>query len=312
MQKVAIVGTGLVGRAWAITFARAGYSVAMFDENPEKADAALGFIDSVLPDLNNNDLLSGHSVDDIQSRLEVAASLPLALADCIHVQESTFEDVAVKQKVFSQLDEHAPPDTVLASSTSAILPSAFTEHVNGRRRCLVAHPINPPYLVPAVEVVPSPWTEPEFWKQTGNLMKDIGQEPIMMKKEIDGFVMNRLQGVLLQEAFRLVDAGVATPEDVDIGIRAGLGLRWSFMGPFETIDLNAPNGVGDYIARFEGAYTTMAETQREPVSWTDSAGDAVINSRRESLALDELEERSRWRDRRLMGLRAHQRQQESG
>lgn len=310
MQKIAVVGTGLVGRAWAITFARAGFSVTLFDEKPDNVDKALDFIDSVLPDLNDNDLLSGRSVESVRSGLHRANSLADALADCVHVQESTFEDLQVKREIFTALDAGAPDNAVLASSTSAILPSAFTEHVKGRHRCLVAHPINPPYLVPAVEVVPSPWTDENCWQQTGDLMREVGQQPIMMKKEIDGFVMNRLQGVLLQEAFRLVDAGVATAEDVDVGIRAGLGLRWSFMGPFETIDLNAPGGVKDYIERFESAYATMAGTQRDPISWTQAAGKEIEDSRRQALDLDQLQQRSRWRDRRLMQLRAHQNQQQ--
>lgn len=309
MQKIAVVGAGLVGRAWAITFARAGFSVALFDEQPDNVDKALDFIDSVLSDLNDNDLLSGRSVASVRAGLHRSTSLADALTDCVYVQESTFEDVRVKREVFTALDANAPDDTILASSTSALLPSAFTEHVKGRHRCLVAHPINPPYLVPAVEVVPSPWTDESYWHKAGELMREVGQQPIMMKKEIDGFVMNRLQGVLLQEAFRLVDAGVATAEDVDVGIRAGLGLRWSFMGPFETIDLNAPGGVKDYIERFEGAYATMASTQRDPISWTQTAGKEIEASRRQALDLDQLQQRSRWRDRRLMQLRAHQNKQ---
>jgi len=309
MQRIAIIGTGLVGRAWAITFARAGFSVSLFDETDGKTNAAIEFADSVLPDLAENDLLSGRSPDEVRGNLQIATSLEAALADCIHVQESTFEDVAVKRQVFSELEKYAPPDAVLASSTSAILPSAFTQHLDSRERCVVAHPINPPYLVPAVEVVPSPWTAENFWQNTGQLMRDIGQQPIMMKKEIDGFVMNRMQGVLLQEAFRLVEAGVAAPEDIDIGIRSGLGLRWSFMGPFETIDLNAPQGVRDYIERFEGMYSTMAQSQAEPISWKGEAGDAVETSRRERLSLEQLEQRTRWRDRRLMSLSSHQRRE---
>jgi len=309
MQRIAIIGTGLVGRAWAITFARAGFSVSLFDETDGKTDAAIEFANSVLPDLAENDLLFGRSPDEVRANLQIATSLQAALADCVHVQESTFEDVAVKRQVFSELESYAPPDAVLASSTSAILPSAFTQHLDSRERCVVAHPINPPYLVPAVEVVPSPWTADNYWQRTGQLMRDIGQQPIMMKKEIDGFVMNRMQGVLLQEAFRLVDAGVATPEDIDIGIRSGLGLRWSFMGPFETIDLNAPQGVRDYIERFEGMYATMAESQTDPVRWKGAAGEAVEANRRQLLGLEQLEQRTRWRDRRLMSLSAHQRRQ---
>ena len=172
-----------------------------------------------------------------------AATLEEALDGASHVQESTPEDVGVKRHVFSRLDALAPADAVLASSTSAILPSRFTEALPGRGRVLVVHPINPPYLIPAVEIVPAPWTDAAVVERTAALMRSAGHAPIVMKREIDGFVMNRMQGALLEEAFRLVAEGYASIEDVDIGIRDGLALRWSFIGPFETIDLNAPGGV---------------------------------------------------------------------
>ena len=129
----------------------------------------------------------------------------------------------------------------------------------GRHRCLVVHPINPPYLIPAAEVVPAPWTAPEVVERTRAFLVAAGQAPIVMKRELDGFIMNRMQGALLEEAFRLVADGYATVEDVDIGIREGLALRWSFMGPFETIDLNAPGGVRDYVDRYQGIYENLFE-----------------------------------------------------
>ena len=127
-----------------------------------------------------------------------------------------------------------------------------------------------------------------------------------MKRELDGFVMNRLQGALLQEAFRLVADGYAGVEDVDIGIRDGLGLRWAFMGPFETIDLNAPGGVADYIARYDGLYQNLWKSQQHAVSWTE-ASDAIEAERRTALSADALDKRATWRDRRLMALLAHKR-----
>jgi 3-hydroxyacyl-CoA dehydrogenase len=137
-------------------------------------------------------------------------------------------------------------------------------------------------------------------------MRRAGQAPIVMKRELDGFVMNRLQGALLQEAFRLVADGYAGVEDVDIGIRDGLGLRWAFMGPFETIDLNAPGGVADYIARYDGLYRNLWPSQQRAVSWTD-ASDAIEAERRAALPAEGLTEHARWRDRRLMALLAHKR-----
>jgi L-gulonate 3-dehydrogenase len=129
----------------------------------------------------------------------------------------------------------------------------------------------------------------------------------VMKREIDGFVMNRLQGAVLQEAFRLVAEGYASAEDVDIGIRDGLALRWAFMGPFETIDLNAPGGVSDYVIRYESLYAKLFETQQHRVPWGGATLESIEASRREKLSADDLDKRRLWRDRRLAMMVAHKR-----
>ena len=264
-MKTTIIGAGLVGRAWAISFARGGHAVRLWDANADALPAALAFIDGVLPDLAAHGLLGGEAPAAVRARLVPVADLGEALAGAEHVQENAPERLAVKRELFAELDRLAPPGALLASSTSALLPSAFTDHLAGRARCLVCHPINPPYLVPAVEVVPAPWTAPEAVARAASFMQGCGQVPIVMKREIDGFIMNRLQGALLEECFRLVADGIATPEDVDVGIRDGLALRWSFMGPFETIDLNAPGGVRDYAERYQ-ASTNASSRRRSGVS----------------------------------------------
>jgi L-gulonate 3-dehydrogenase len=307
VEKVAVIGSGLIGRAWSISFARAGYEVALHDAQAGAAQAAIAYVDSVLEDLAHNDLLNGHTPEQVRVRIKPARDLAAALDGAVHVQENTPERIETKIAVFRELDAAAGPDTILASSTSALLPSAFTETLPGRHRCLVIHPINPPYLVPAVEIVPAPWTAPEVVERSGNFMRAAGHAPIMMKREIDGFVMNRLQGALLQEAFRLVAEGYAGVEDVDIGIRDGLGLRWAFMGPFETIDLNAPGGAADYIARYEGLYQNLWKSQQYIASWAE-ASERVDAERRAALPKERLAEHAGWRDRRLMALLAHKRE----
>jgi L-gulonate 3-dehydrogenase len=305
MSKVAIVGSGFIGRAWAITFARAGHDVALWDGQPDVPAKAIDYVAGVLPDLVANDLLNGASADEMLARIRGFSELDRALAGAVHVQENTAEDVEVKRDVFARLDSTAEPTTVLASSTSAILPSAFTETLKGRTRCLVVHPINPPYLIPAAEVVPAPWTDAAVVERTAALMRAAGQSPIVMKREIDGFVMNRMQGALLEEAFRLVADGYASVEDVDVGLREGLALRWSFMGPFETIELNAPGGVRDYAERYQQIYKRIFPTAQWRADWTGPLMDRIEAERRKLLAADRLLERQAWRDRRLMALAAH-------
>ena len=310
MTKVAIVGAGFVGRAWAISFARGGHDVALWDQDRRAPERALAYIEKLLPDLETNHLLNGETANAILSRMRAASSLEDALDGAIHVQENTPENVDIKREAFATLDAAAAPDAVLASSTSAILPSAFTERLSGRARCLVVHPINPPYLIPAAEVVPAPWTDAGVVKRTAALLGAAGHAPIVMKREIDGFVMNRLQGALLEEAFRLVADGYASIEDVDVGLRDGLALRWSFMGPFETIDLNAPGGVRDYAERYQSIYSGIFPSTQRRVDWSGPVMDEIEADRRRRLPADRLAERQAWRDRRLMALAAHKRKAE--
>jgi 3-hydroxyacyl-CoA dehydrogenase len=307
MAIIAIVGAGLIGRAWAIAFARGGHDVRLYDEIAGAAAKAARFAADALPALAAEGLLDGQTSSEVAGRLHVADSLAVALSDASHVQENTPENLETKKRVFAELDRAAAPDAVLASSTSALLPSRFTEALAGRKRCLVVHPINPPYLIPAVEIVPAPWTDPAIVERTRVLMSAAGQSPIVMKREIDGFVMNRLQGALLEEAFRLVADGYASVEDVDIGLREGLALRWSFIGPFETIDLNAPAGVRDYVVRYQQIYSRLFPSMQRRVDWAGAVIETVERDRRAKLPEADLQQRQMWRDRRLMALAAHKR-----
>jgi len=307
MSNVAIIGAGFVGRAWAISYARAGHDVTLWDEDATAPGKALTYIEALLPDLEAQDLLNGGTATDLRNRMRAAATLEEAVADADYVQENTPENVEIKRAVFARLDAAAKPNAILASSTSAILPSAFTEHLPGRARSLVVHPLNPPYLIPAAEVVPAPWTDADVVARTAEFLRAAGHAPIVMKRELDGFVMNRLQGALLEEAFRLVANGHCSVEDVDIGIREGLALRWSFMGPFETIDLNAPGGVRDYVERYESIYKRLNPSMQEHADWAGPVLDEIESERRKRLPHDKLQQRQAWRDRRLMALAAHKR-----
>ena len=306
-MKVAIVGSGFIGRAWAISFARAGNEVAMWDEVPAASAGARDYIAGVLGDLQANDLLRGQTPDQVLARISVTTELAEALAGAGHVQENTPEKLDVKRAVFARIDGMADADAVIASSSSALLPSSFTEHLAGRHRCLVVHPLNPPYLIPAAEVVPAPWTSAEAVERPRALLVEAGHAPLVMKRGLGRFIMNRLQGALLEEAFRLVADGYAGIEDVDIGIRDGLALRWSFMGPFETIDLNAPGGVRDYVERYQGIYENLFGQMQRRVDWAGPVLETIETARRARLLEGQLGERQVWRDRQLMALAAHKR-----
>jgi 3-hydroxyacyl-CoA dehydrogenase len=300
MTQVAVIGAGLIGRAWSIVFARGGFDVALWDPFPQQVEAALSFINERLPELAEAGLLH-ESPALIARRVRPAATLAEAVAAAEHVQENGPERVDAKRTLFAELDRLARPETVLASSTSGIPASAFTETLPNRARCLVAHPVNPPYLVPLVELCPAPWT---VVARTRALMTSAGQVPATINKEMDGFALNRLQSALLAEAFRLLADDVISPTDLDALVKHGLGLRWSFMGPLETIDLNAPNGLADYCERY-GPLIWQIQQQATPLKWDAPLVDKLHAARRAELPANMQSVRQEWRDRRLMALLAH-------
>jgi L-gulonate 3-dehydrogenase len=303
MTNVAVIGAGLIGRAWSIVFARAGFRVALWDQFPLQTKAALGFIADRLPELRNAGLLKDPP-DIVLARIEPQQSLWEAVRDVEYIQENGPERAPVKQTIFSELERAAKPDAIIASSSSGIPASAFTDHLKTRERCLIAHPVNPPYLVPLVEICPAPWTDPAVIERTRALMVLAGQVPATVKKEVDGFALNRLQGALLAEAFRLVADDVISPGDLDALMKHGLGLRWSFMGPLETIDLNAPGGLEDYCQRYGPLYAKMQQ-QMTPLEWSASLVDKLQAARRAELPTNMQPVRQEWRDRRLMALLVH-------
>jgi L-gulonate 3-dehydrogenase len=301
--SVAVVGAGLVGAGWAIVFARAGYPVRIFDGSDDIRERVRGDIAANLADLEKFGLIDAAS--PVLERITVHDCLEDAVDGVSYVQESVFETVPVKSEVCAALDAACAPEVIVGSSSSGIPASAFTEELTNRQRFLIAHPVNPPYLVPLVELVPAPWTDPVAVDKTYALMEAVDQTPIRIYREVEGFVLNRLQGALLNEAWALFEEGYASAEDIDKTVSHGLGLRWSFMGPFQTIDLNAPGGVADYAARLAPLYHSVAQDRTAPKPWSDDLISKVEAERREALSKDDLAKRRSWRDRRLMALAAH-------
>lgn len=306
---VAVVGAGLIGRGWAIVFARAGWHVNLYDVSATALDVARTEISSQLDLLLDHGLCSER--DTVAQNIHFELDLATALADVVYVQECGPEILEEKQSLFSDLDRLSAASTILASSTSGFMTSEFAAHLSSRHRALVAHPVNPPHLIPLVEVSPAEWTDPNVVETTHQIMRAVKQTPITVQNETPGFILNRLQGALLNEALRLVQSGYAIPEDVDKAVRDGLGLRWSFMGPFETIDLNAPGGLADYAKRYGPMYSAMPETQAAKPDWSTSSIAAIDAARRELLELDKLGQRQDWRDDRLSALMAHKSKQEN-
>jgi L-gulonate 3-dehydrogenase len=308
-RTMAIVGAGLIGRAWASIFARAGWQVRLHDPVAGQAARCHALCKEALDQLAHHGLCDDPTGS--LARIAVAGSLKEALADVSFVQENGPEKVEIKQAIYAELDMLAPPDAILASSTSAIVASKFTEGLKGRHRCLVAHPVNPPHLVPVVELCGAPWTSPEVISRAREIYRGIGQVPITVKKEVEGFILNRLQGALLTESMKLVGEGYVSPQDLDHVIADGLGLRWSFLGPFATIELNAPGGIPDYVARYSGFYQRLAADPAPASAWTGDGAARVVDEWARKPDADEIERRSRARDERLAALQAHKKLMES-
>ena len=309
MPKVAVIGAGLIGRAWAMVFARAGWRVSITDIRPAALRAAPALLRAALADLARHGLVA----DPVGAarRIGVAKTLAEVAADADLVQECGPETLSDKIALFAALDAAAPARAILASSSSAIAASKYTKELKGRARCLVAHPVNPPHLVPIVELCPAPWTSKAAVAAARRIYERVGQVPILVRKEIEGFVLNRLQGALLAEAFRLIGAGVVSAADLDKTIKDGLGLRWSFMGPIETIELNAPRGIADYCARYTGFYKRLQADPAPPSIYEQGNTARVIRSWGKPLGAARHAAKTRWRDTRLAALAAHKRTQRS-
>ena len=297
-RRIAIIGIGLIGRSWAVGFARAGARVALWDAMDGIVETSMSQIRQLVSDMEGARLLN-ETPEIILSRINPCSTLSEALSGADYIQENTPERIEIKYDVFAAIEANAQPDAVIASSTSGLLPSAMFENLASARRCLVAHPLNPPHLIPAVELVPGPATDAASLHTARMILEEAGHVVLTLRSEIAGFVMNRLQGAVLDEAFRLVEQGIVGPEDVDIALRDGLAIRWSVVGPFETIDLNAPGGVSDYIDRYGPMYDELAIGSEGRADWKGPVRDLVAADRRARLAVDQIPARTEWRDARL-------------
>ena len=308
MEKIAIIGCGLIGQGWAAVFAQAGFEVAMYDTSAEAAKRALKAMETRIADLAEFDLIKPSDAPQVLQRITVADGLEEALDDAIYIQENGPENIDIKIKITLALDAIAAKDVPIGSSTSGISASRYCKDIEGRHRCLVVHPINPPHLHPAVEIVPTPWTDQSIVSKVNDVMMKCQRETIVLSEEIDGFVVNRLQGALLEEAFKLVGSGIVSAEDLDKAICDGLGLRWSIMGPMQTIHLNAPGGVTDYVARYGEMYRGFGIGSYDDVDWASIATEKLATELSQRTPVAEIPEAQIVRDRKLMALLRHKKQ----
>lgn len=300
-EKIAVLGAGSIGVSFGVLFAKAGFSVAIWDPFGDALERARLDVDARLELLNSRSLLSEEPAL-IAARISYISILRDAVEDSILVQECAPEDVSIKTELFTELARFASKDAVLASSSSALAPSRFATDDCAPERVIVAHPGNPPYLLPVIEIVPGSKTLPQTIERASQIYRQAGLKPVFLNKEIEGFIFNRLQGALLREAYCLVRDGIASVEDIDEVVRSGLGRRWSIIGPFETVDLNTRGGIASHAQKMGPAYERMGAERGQHDPWTPDLVEKVSEQRRAVLPLDKWDDRVRWRDEQLMRL----------
>ncbi len=301
-RTITIVGAGSIGVGFAVHFASAGYTVRLWDALPDAYGRARAEMESRFTLLSEEGLLM-EPVSQVMQRVGFFEILLDALKGADLVQECVPENVEVKRAIFQQVGAYSQPNAVLASSSSAIVSSEFATATPARDRVLIAHPGNPPYLIPVIEIVPSAFTSEETVARAMNIYRESGLKPVRIAKEVEGFVFNRLQGAVLREAYCLVRDGVISVDDLDEVMRSGLGRRWAFIGPFETSDLNTRGGIGSHAHKMGPAYERMGAERGQSDPWTEDLVAAVEAQRRELLPLERWDERVAWRDRQLMALK---------
>lgn len=301
--KISVVGAGSMGVAWAIVFARAGLEVKVFDPVPDRLPDAQAEFKAIVRELEARGLVDNSS-HSLESLVVWHDKIEIALADSSYCQECAPENESVKKEIFSRALKILPENAVIASSSSAIPISRVTSDLDGRERTLVVHPLNPPFLLDVVEVVCADYTSAETRNTARSLLAAAGMTPVVLNREIEGFLFNRLQGAILREAYCLVRDGIVDVADVDRAVSEGLGVRWSILGPFETVDLNTRGGIRKHAERLGPAYARMGAERGQQDEWTKDLVDKVDSQRRALLPLDQWQSRVSWRDRRLMDMKA--------
>ncbi len=301
-QAVVILGAGSIGLSFAAVFSDAGFDVTVAEPDAARRGAVAEGIAAQHQAIALAGLARGKS-GPVPVMADAAPILPQAAL----VIEAGPEQLEIKQAIFAGLLANCGPETVIATASSAITMSRILPDAADQARCLVAHPVNPPAVLRLIELVPAPATLPETMARATDLFHAGGFAAITLGHEIEGFVLNRLQGAVLREAYRLVAEGVTDSAGIDAAMRLGLGPRWALSGPFETAELNTPGGIRAHAARMGPAYRRMGEARGEAAAaWPDDLVHRVDRERRRVISVEDLPARVTWRTRavaRMVALR---------
>ncbi len=303
IERVACVGAGLIGQGWATLFAAKGFEVVLHDTDTSVLRASVRVIRENIAFLAKSGLLEKGAAAPSSERIETTTNLAEAVAAADYVQESVFDDYRIKKQVFAEMDAVAPEGTILASSASGLLMTEIQRVTKRPERCVLVHPILPVHLIPVVEIVGGEKTSAWSVEAASALMRRLGKIPVLLKREVPGYIVNRLQAALLREAIDLVAKGVATVEDVDRAFCMGIGLRDPFLGPFMRIHLVA-NGIERFQERYAQSYQYRWSSMD---TWTEippGAFEAIVAGTQgmEKVRTKTVEEIMAWRDHMLVKL----------
>ncbi|GEK47261.1 L-carnitine dehydrogenase [Bisbaumannia pacifica] len=272
-RQLSVIGTGVIGNGWIARALARGWDVVAFDPAPEAPARTRAFVDNAWPSLERLGLAEGAS----PARLTFVDSLEAAVAGADLIQENVPERLALKREILSALDAAAEAEVIIGSSTSGFKPSDLQQDcAKASGRVIVAHPFNPVYLLPLVELVGGEATEPRQIEQAQSLYQDLAMRPLVVRREIEGHIADRLMEALWREALHLVNDGVATTEEVDAAVVYGCGLRWSLMGTFLTFHLaGGEPGMRHMLEQF-GPALKLPWTKLEAPELTDELIDKVV------------------------------------
>jgi len=236
IKNIAVIGLGTIGHSVAQFFATGGCTVKCFDPQREARETVTSRIHSNLEQMAAAGIVAPNQIDEIIGRLVICDSPAQALEEAEFVSEAAVEDLAVKQELFANLETMVTPETILASNTSSHPMSQISKRMQHRQRALVTHPFNPPHLLPVIEVVPTAETLESVVDSTMELLQRMGKQPVRLRKEVPGFLINRIQTAMVREVWDLLDQDVASAEDIDAAVRGSLGFRLAAIGPLEVCD----------------------------------------------------------------------------
>jgi 3-hydroxybutyryl-CoA dehydrogenase len=271
-EQIAVIGAGLMGTSIGLDWARAGFSVTIYDNDPDCVESVTRRAREIGQALVEGEVITANELNLAVGRMTATADLGEAVAQADYVAEAIVEDLGVKQALYAELDAITKPAAVLASNTSSLMPSALAASTKRPERVLVAHYFNPGHLIPVVEVVLGPQTAPEAVETTTRLLREAGKTPAILNKEVPGFIANRLQAALLREALALVEDGVCSMEDLDAVVSLGFGRRLAAFGPFTISDmagLDVWYAIAHYLYPLISAQQEAHTTLRERVARGD-------------------------------------------